>query len=53
MDTTNKSVEPIPDDWMRGHTNVLNVVDGQFIVALLKAPYLLRKLLKMRTKREA
>ncbi|CAF4215562.1 unnamed protein product, partial [Rotaria sordida] len=43
----------IPDNWSRGHTNATDAVDGIFMCSLSKAPFLLKKLLEMRTKREA
>jgi hypothetical protein len=43
---------PIPDDWLRGHTNAKNAVDGEFMLSLSKAPAVIKKLLKLRTERE-
>jgi hypothetical protein len=51
--TTNQSSVSIPDDWLRGHTNAENAIDGQFMVALSQAPRPLRKLIKMSTRRKA
>ncbi|CAF3065592.1 unnamed protein product [Rotaria sp. Silwood2] len=49
---THQSSIPIPDDWLRGHTNAENAVDGQFMLALTQAPWFIKKFLKIRTERE-
>ncbi len=43
----------IPNNWNHGYTNLENTVDAQFLLAMSRAPWLLRKFFRRRTEPEA
>jgi hypothetical protein len=43
----------VPDDWNHGYTSQENAIDAQLVLAISRAPRLLRKLFSLRTEPEA